>query len=146
MDLAPGSTLGGYTVVAPLGRGGMGAVYSARREDGALVALKVLLATTSEPARLRFTREAELAARLDHPGIVRVHAAGVDRGRPFIAMELVEGRSLAELVGRVEPALAAALAAEVARAIQHAHARGVLHRDLKPANVLVRTDGRAVVT
>lgn len=142
MEPRPGSQVGPYRVEALIARGGMGAVFRAVRADGARVALKVL----TGGARERFEREAELAARLSHPGIVRVHGAGESGGSCWIAMELVEGEPLDARCGKVSPVEAARLVAQVARAIEHAHARGVLHRDLKPSNVLVRADGAALVT
>ncbi|MCO5168386.1 MAG: protein kinase [Planctomycetes bacterium] len=148
--LLPGTPLGPYVVQAELGRGGMGTVYrAARAADGAALALKVLAQGSSgAPAerRLRFQREAELAARLAHPGIVRVHDVGEAGGRSYIAMDLIEGEPLSARVGRLAPLDAARLVAQVARAVAHAHAHGVVHRDLKPDNVLVRPDGTAVVT
>ncbi|MCO5166527.1 MAG: protein kinase [Planctomycetes bacterium] len=148
--LAPGAAVGPYVLEDLLGRGGMGAVYRARRrQDGARVALKVMTGGSEDDARraLRFQREAELAARLRHPGVVRVHDSGVAEGALYIAMDLIDGAPLAERVGRLAPREAAGLVAQVARAVEHAHAHGVVHRDLKPDNVLVRRDdGRAVVT
>ncbi|MBX3472415.1 MAG: serine/threonine protein kinase [Planctomycetes bacterium] len=148
--LPPGTPLGPYVVEAELGRGGMGTVYRAvRAADGARLALKVLQPGGSgAPAErlLRFQREAELAARLVHPGIVRVHDIGAAGGLSYIAMDLIEGAPLSARVGRLAPLEAARLVAQVARAVAHAHAHGVVHRDLKPDNVLVRPDGAALVT
>jgi serine/threonine-protein kinase len=134
---------------AELARGGMGAVYRARRsQDGGVVALKLLTAgpgATPEQL-LRFQREGELAARLDHPGIVRVHGAGTVSWLSYLVMDLIDGEPLGAHAGRLAPLEVARLVAQVARAIEHAHAHGVVHRDLKPSNVLVRKDdGRAVV-
>jgi len=134
--------IGRYEVVRLIGAGAMGAVYEARdRELDRTIALKLLQGEGAPSARAiaRFRREAKLAARLDHPNIVRVYGAGFEDGHHFIAMDLVDGRSLAELValGEVSPKRAIHLAHKTALAVQHAHDRGVLHRDLKPANVLV---------
>jgi predicted Ser/Thr protein kinase len=149
-SFAPGTPIGPYVVERELARGGMGAVYRARRsQDNAVVALKVLHAGAgaTDEQRERFRREGELAARLTHPGIVRVHAAGSISWLNYIAMDLVDGESLAAHAGRLAPLEAARLLAEVARAIEYAHAHGVVHRDLKPGNVLVRRDDRrALVT
>src|SRR5581483_5327900 len=132
--------IGRYEIVRLIGAGAMGAVYEARdRELDRTIALKLLAGEGAPSARAiaRFRREAKLAARLDHPNIVRVYGAGFEDNHHFIAMDLVDGRSLAELVaiGEVPPRRAIHLARKIALAMQHAHERGVLHRDLKPANV-----------
>ena len=123
----------------------MGAVWRARDPaTGREVALK-LLATSGGAERLR--REGMISASLSHPGIVRVFSAGEEGGRPFLVSELVEGaRSLDQAWAGRPLRERAQLLAEVARAIGHAHTRGVVHRDLKPENVLVGDDGRARVT
>jgi tetratricopeptide (TPR) repeat protein len=139
--------IGPYRVLSELGRGGMGVVF--RAHDPALdreVALKVLsnLGADAELS-LRFRREAQAMARLRHPGIVGVHSVGVTpQGLPYLVMDLVEGESLAARVAREGPlpeAEAVRSFEALARALEHAHGRGVLHRDLKPLNVLVDRDG-----
>jgi serine/threonine protein kinase len=132
----------GYEILAELGRGGMGVVYRARQANsGRLVALKLIrdgeLAGPRERARFRV--EAEAAARVRHPNVVDIYEAGEYQGRPYFAMELVEGGALDKhLDGRPLPGrLAAELVRSLARAVQHAHERGIVHRDLKPANVLL---------
>jgi serine/threonine-protein kinase len=132
----------GYEVLEEMGRGGMGIVYLARQLTlKRRVALKMVrgagLAGAQELARFR--REAQAAARLQHPNIVAVYEVGEHQGEPFFSMELVEGGSLADkLDGKPQPALAAAeTVAVLARAIHHAHEHGVVHRDLKPGNVLL---------
>ncbi len=140
-----------YEILAEIGRGGMGIVYRARQRSlGRLVALKVLPeGRAANPAEVaRFEREAVAIARLRHPGIVAVHEAGVRDGVPFLAMDLIEGRSLRAALdaGSMPPGEAMRIAAEVARAIDHAHEASVVHRDLKPDNILLGSDGRAIVT
>src|SRR6516225_1145086 len=137
--------VGDYDILAEVGRGGMGVVYKARhRSLNRLVALKMVLAGEfASPAQeLRFRLEAELAARVQHPNIVQVYEIGSYERRPFLAMEWIEGGSLANrLDGRAwPPGEAASLIETLARAIHVAHDEGVVHRDLKPANILLQTD------
>ena len=147
--------LGDYELGEELGRGAMGAVYRARHVTlDQTVALKVVLSGefASEAERRRFLAEAGQAARLDHPNIVRVLNYGEAEGRQFYAMELIEGPTLAQRMRKAECHLengasgaaghlsfrpSAFLISQVARAVQHAHERGVLHRDLKPGNILL---------
>lgn len=128
--------IGPYEVLELLARGGMGVVLRARDlRDGRLVALKVPSGDvgSNEAQRTRFLREIEALRRLDHPHVVRVLDSGVADGRLFVAMELVEGPSLAlHLAGRsgpLAPGEAAELVRKLARAADHAHQHGVLHRD-----------------
>src|SRR5262249_36896731 len=132
----------GYEVLGLLGRGGMGVVYKARHlRLKRLVALKMMRADpgagTQELARFR--AEAEAVARLQHPNIVQIHEVGDHNGRPYLALESVDGGSLAHrLLGARLPVSAVAHLVEVlARAIHYAHQRGILHRDLKPAIILL---------
>lgn len=139
MNLQPGSVLGPYQIVAELGRGAMGAVFRARHLQAQReVALKVILRAENARSVQRFVREAQVVASLDHPGIVRVLEAGAFGGLPCIAYELVEGgQTLQEafashlLIERVE------LVLQVAEALAHVHAAGLIHRDIKPGNVLL---------
>ncbi|MHC4893667.1 MAG: serine/threonine-protein kinase, partial [Planctomycetota bacterium] len=158
--------VGEFAIEDVLAEGGMGVVYRARDESlGRAVALKVvrpeLLLVPGARARIR--REAEAAAQLNHPNIAVLHRYGEQDGLPFLAMELVEGLSLAQVLDAVggpeapEPdgrqlipngpaswtAACLQICAEVARALDHAHERGVLHRDVKPSNVLVDEAGHA---
>lgn len=139
--------VGQYVVLGEVGRGGMGVVYQARHRDlRRLVALKMILAGgfASETQRQRFRREAELAARVQHPHIVQVYEVGLHDGRPFLAMEWVDGGTLADRLGDPWPPHAAAgLVESLARAINVAHRKGVIHRDLKPSNILLQTDAGA---
>jgi WD40 repeat protein len=149
--------LGRYVLEAELGRGGMGVVYRAQDEHlRRAVAIKTLLAGAGQDLDAgvleRFRREAEAAARLRHPGIVAVHEVGAGPdGAPFMVMDLVEGQSLARRLTatKAEDRLpledAVRMVRDVVRAIEHAHAQGVLHRDLKPQNVMIDASGRALV-
>jgi WD40 repeat protein len=147
---APGEglpELPGYQVVDELGRGGMGVVYRAWQERlKRLVAVKMVLAGeyAGEKAVARLRVEAEAVARLQHPNIVQIHDVGEYQGRPYFALEYVDGSSLADrLGGRPLPAgPAAELVETLARAVHYAHQRGIVHRDLKPANVLLASGGR----
>jgi serine/threonine-protein kinase len=141
----------GYAILGVLGRGGMGVVYQARQVSlKRLVALKMILAGPhAGPAELaRFRTEAEAVARLQHPNIVQIHEVGQQAGAPFFSLEFVDGGSLAQkLRGQPLPGRQAAeLVETLARAVHHAHQRGVVHRDLKPANVLLMADGTPKVT
>ncbi len=129
----------GFEVLGLLGRGGMGAVFEARQlRLGRKVALKVV--TIGEASAYdRFRAEAEAIAALRHPNIVQIFEVGESSGRPYVALELIEGGSLDRvLAGRPLPARRAAeLSRSLALAVGHAHARGIIHRDLKPANILL---------
>jgi serine/threonine protein kinase len=145
---AESPTVPGYEILEELGRGGMGVVYKARQVSlKRLVALKMIrdgaLAGPQEAARFRI--EAEAAARMRHPNTVQIHEIGEHGGRPFFAMELVEGGSLDKyLAGRPQPApWSAELVRTLAGAVQHAHEQRVIHRDLKPANILLSFSGRS---
>ena len=141
----------GYEVEAMLGQGGMGVVYRARQLAlGRPVAIKMLLAGpfASSQELGRFRRETAALACLRHQNIVQVYDAGDAEGRPYFAMELVEGSSLAQkLAGTPQPArAAAALVSTLAGAVEVAHKSGIVHRDLKPANILLTADGTPKVS
>src|SRR5262245_4392303 len=132
----------GYEILGVLGQGGMGVVYKARQvRTDRVVALKVPGHLDLE-TRVRFTTEAQAAARVSHPHIVQVYEVGEYLGRPFLALEYVDGGTLAStLTGApLPPRAAAALAETLATAVGAAHAHGVMHRDLKPANILLQKD------
>ena len=142
---------GDYEILGEIGRGGMGRVYRARQLSlDRIVALKVISdGEMSSPHVVdRFRTEAEATASLDHPNIVSIHEVGEHDGWNFFSMRLVEGRTLSQaLAGGLFPfEQTASLMASVARAIQHAHERGVLHRDLKPGNILLDSAGQAHIT
>ncbi len=143
-------SIGPYRILRELGRGGMGVVYQA--EDPALgrrVAVKqVLAAGAADPELLlRFRREADALARVNHPGVVRVHAVEATPQGPLLVTELIEGEGLDARLARgpLPPEEARRLVAAVADAVAALHAAGVIHRDLKPSNVMVRPDGSPVL-
>ena len=146
MTLSAGTRLGPYEVLSPLGAGGMGEVYRAR--DTRLpreVAIKIVPAElSSDAARLkRFESEARLASALNHPNIVTIHEFGQSDSTSFLVMELVDGKTLRELlyVGPLPLRKLLSIAAQLADGLAKAHAAGIVHRDLKPENVMVTGDG-----
>jgi TolB-like protein/tRNA A-37 threonylcarbamoyl transferase component Bud32/Tfp pilus assembly protein PilF len=150
MELSPGSRLGPYEILGPLGAGGMGEVYRAR--DAKLhrdIALKVLpaAAVANPTAKARLVREARLAASLNHPSICTVHDVDESDGRLYVAMELIDGRPLADLIGKDGLPFEQVLryGEQIADALAHAHAHGIVHRDLKGANVIVAAGDRIKV-
>lgn len=151
-----GTSIGPYQIQGELGRGGMGIVYLAVDPAiGRQIAVKVIrvdpFADPGETAhlRLRLSREAAAAGRLNHPGIVTVYQLGAHEDTVYIAMELLEGTSLDKLLssgGMREPREALRVLEQVAEALDYAHSMGVVHRDVKPANILVRQDGKVKIT
>jgi eukaryotic-like serine/threonine-protein kinase len=142
MELTPGTKLGSYEILAPLGAGGMGEVYRAKDTRlGRQVAIKVLPAhlAANPSARKRLRREAAAAAALDHPYICKVFEIGEHGEVIFLVMEFIAGETLHQRLGSGSLPLAEALriAAEVAEALEEAHNNRFVHRDLKPANVMI---------
>jgi serine/threonine protein kinase len=150
-SFAAGQQFHEYRIVGELGRGGMGVVYRAVQETlERQVALKVILAGQAAGAEevRRFLREAVTAAKLRHPNIVTVYELDVLDGIYYYTMEYIEGQDLGRLVadGPLPPRRAVILALKVARALDHAHGKGVVHRDLKPGNVILDEAGEPMVT
>jgi eukaryotic-like serine/threonine-protein kinase len=146
MALTPGTKLGPYEIVAPLGAGGMGEVYRATQSSlGRQVAIKVLsAASAADPERLRrFEQEARAASALNHPNIISIYDVGRDGATSYIAMEFVDGKTLRALLEAGPLAIKKTLqiAAHIADGLAKAHAAGIVHRDLKPENIMVTRDG-----
>jgi predicted ATPase len=146
MALLPGSQLGPYQIESLLGAGGMGEVYRARDARlGRTLAIKTLPAAFSaDPDRLqRFEREARSASALNHPNIVTIYELGQDGSTHYIAMELVEGNTLSELLlaGVLPIRKVIEIAAQIAEGLAKAHEAGIAHRDLKPGNLMISKDG-----
>lgn len=147
-------TLGRYRIVGELGRGATGTVY--RAVDPLIertVAVKTLNPNLPEDVltdvRDRFLREAKSAGRLSHPNLITIYDVGVEGGVAFIAMELLEGKSLQQVLraqGRLDVATAADVAAQIAEGLDHAHRHAIVHRDVKPGNVMISPAGHAKLT
>jgi Tol biopolymer transport system component len=150
LALTPGTRLGAYDITAQIGEGGMGQVF--RATDTRLkrqVAIKILPPSVAgdHDRLVRFQREAEVLALLNHPNIAAIYGLEDNDGIPALVMELVEGRDLSQLIARGALPLDEALpiAKQIAEALEAAHDQGIIHRDLKPANVKVRSDGTVKV-
>ncbi len=148
-QLVGGEQLGPYRIVAPLGAGGMGEVYSATDTRlGRMVAIKLLPQKLSRNAEAleRFRREAHAASALNHPNICALHDVGEHDGQPFLVMELLEGQTLKERLagGALPEAELLNIASDIVGALAAAHAKGIVHRDIKPANVFL-TGGSAKI-
>ena len=150
MSLSPGTRLGPYEIVGPLGAGGMGEVYRARDPRlGRDVAIKALSAAGDASAELlaRFRHEAQTLALLNHPNIAAIYGLEEAAGTPYLVLELIEGETLAARLARgpLPPPEALRLGIQVAAALEAAHERDIVHRDLKPGNVMITPRGAAKV-
>ena len=152
MGAPAGGKFGRFEVIDVLGRGAMGVVY--RAKDSALgrtVAIKTIALTGSAQERdlheARFMQEARAAGSISHPAIITIYDVGREGDTAFIAMELLEGRDLRELIGNVSltPSQSVSIAASVAEGLSYAHERGIVHRDIKPGNIMVLPDGRVKI-
>jgi len=147
--LVEGAEVGPYRLLRSIGEGGMGAVWLAERADGTLkrkVALKLPRLAWAQDLAARMARERDILAGLEHPNIARLYDAGLDaQGRPWLALEFVEGRDLTTYCDaeRLDLRARVRLFMQVLDAVQYAHASLVIHRDIKPANILVTPRGEA---
>jgi len=144
------TTFGKYEILETVGQGGMGTVHRARNTvSGRMVALKMMRGgmVVSEQSRQRFMQEARAMARLRHRNIVGVYEVDEVDGVPYLAMEFIEGRRLSDVLadGIPKPRQAATWMIKIARALAHAHEKGLIHRDLKPGNVIINTQGEPIV-
>ncbi|HXM79850.1 MAG TPA: serine/threonine-protein kinase, partial [Thermoanaerobaculia bacterium] len=150
MAIAPGTRLGPYEILVPIGAGGMGEVYRAKDPRlGREVAIKVLPASFSfDPERLRrFEQEARAAGLLNHPNITAVYDIGTENQAPYVVTELLEGETLRGALagGRLSARKAVDYALQIAHGLAAAHEKGIVHRDLKPENLFVTKDGRVKI-
>ncbi|MFN0184828.1 MAG: protein kinase domain-containing protein [Aquabacterium sp.] len=148
-ELHPGDRLGAWTLVRPLGHGGMGQVFLAERSDGHYqqrAAIKLLRGWSGDSALAQLARERQILAGLQHPHIARLIDGGsTPQGQPYLVLDYVEGQRIDLYLAGRGPAEALALFAQVGAAVAYAHRQLVVHCDLKPANVLVGSDGRAML-
>src|SRR5216117_1187563 len=143
-------TIAHYQIMEPLGAGGMGAVYKAYdKKLHRIVALKLLRPEyiSQQDRRRRFLQEARAASALNHPHILTVYEVGEDDGKPYIAMEYIEGETLRQKIKSRALQLKEALdiAIQIAEGLARAHQLGIIHRDLKPENLMIRRDGYAKI-
>ncbi|MEI7482664.1 MAG: serine/threonine-protein kinase [Elusimicrobiota bacterium] len=146
-DKLIGTAFAGCRILAKIGQGGMGSVYTARQDAiNKMVAVKILSAELAREERNIefFLREARSAAKLEHPNIVHIYNFGQENGSYFIIMSYIEGKSLADIIaekGPLNPDTATDIILEVLDGLRHAHSKTIIHRDIKPANILLGTDG-----
>ena len=150
MALTPGTKLGPYEILSPLGAGGMGEVYRARDTRlGREVAIKVLPSSLSaDPGRLqRFEQEARSASALNHPNILIVYDVGTQDGIPYLVTELLDGETMRERLrdGALPVRKGSEYAIQIAQGLAAAHDKGIVHRDLKPDNIFLSRDGRSKI-
>ena len=149
MNLSPGTTVGVYQVIEPLGRGGMGAVYKVYHPQLKVQrAIKVVLPVFNDEAEFqaRFQKEAQAIARMRHPNILPVHDFGEEQGFAYLVTDLVDGGTLADRAGGPLPVdRVVKLLGPIASALDYAHSRGVIHRDVKPSNILLYSDETPVL-
>src|SRR5579864_7532307 len=150
MTLTPGTKLGPYEIISPLGAGGMGEVYRARDTRlGREVAVKVLpLSFSKDPDRLhRFEQEARATSALNHPNILAIFDIGQAGESPYVVSELLEGETLGERLrsGALRQRKAIEYAVQVAHGLAAAHEKGIVHRDLKPENLFITGEDRAKI-
>src|SRR4051812_16653917 len=150
MPLTPGTQLGQYEIIGPVGAGSMGEVYRARdsrlKRDVAIKVLPTLISLDGERLQ-RFEIEAKAAAALNHPNILSVYQMGTHEGTPYLVSELLEGKTLAESLRRGPLPLRQAIqfGVQIAHGLAAAHEKGIVHRDLKPENLFVTKDGRVKI-
>src|SRR5688500_2490979 len=150
MKAIPAETIAHYRIVEPIGAGGMGAVYKAfDNKLQRIVALKLLPAeyVSQQDRRRRFFQEARAASALNHPHILTIYEVGEDDGKPYIAMEFVEGQTLRQKIKTNRLGLSETLdiAIQIAAGLARAHELGIIHRDLKPENLMLSRDGYAKI-
>jgi serine/threonine protein kinase len=139
-----GNKISHFTIVAVLGRGGMGDVYAGYDENlKRKVAVKAIQDTRrlSPMAKARFLREAQILSQLDHPGICRIYDYLEFEGRDYLVLELIEGRTLAAAADELDFGAKLDIARQIAQVLDSAHGEGIVHRDLKPDNVMLTPEG-----
>ncbi|MFH1944019.1 MAG: serine/threonine-protein kinase [Acidobacteriota bacterium] len=147
-----GEKLGPYEILEEIGRGGMGIVFRAYQPSlDREIAIKILPSNLVHDKELvqRFLREARSAAKLDHPNIVTIHDVGEHEGTYYLAMQLVEGKGLDQIImerGPLQEDESLSILSQIADALGHAHGKGIIHRDVKSANILIDQSGRVVIT